>query len=149
MSSPSRADLLQSLAKQVRRYIASAILFNDQVAASIGLNSTDLQFLNLLEMGLASTPGDLARLSGLTTGGVTVVLDRLAKAGYVKRQPNPEDRRSILVRTVDARMRKFGPLYRSKAERLSAVLSRYDERELQLILDFFAAANGTDQPLDV
>ncbi|HUA60289.1 MAG TPA: MarR family transcriptional regulator, partial [Verrucomicrobiae bacterium] len=78
--------MAQSLEIEVRKFIAGAILFNEKVAALAGLNSTDLQFMNLLELGVARTPGDLARWSGLTTGGVTVALDRLEKGGYIRRE---------------------------------------------------------------
>jgi DNA-binding MarR family transcriptional regulator len=137
MSSLKRSELIESLDREVRKSIAGAILFNEKVAASFGLNGTDLQFLHLLELREAATPGDLARWSGLTTGGATVVLDRLEKAGYIKREPNPSDRRSTLIRPVAARLRKLQARYRSKGELLANAASAYSEKELLLILDFF------------
>jgi len=144
MSSQKRMDLILSLVWEVKMFIASAILYNEHVAASLGLNGTDLQILHLLELRVASTPGDLARLSGLTTGGVTVVLDRLEKHGYVKRQPNPKDRRSVLVQTVPAKLRKLAPLYQSKGEALMKAVAEYEERDLQAVIDFFKAANDSE-----
>jgi DNA-binding MarR family transcriptional regulator len=141
MSNEKRADLLQSLVREVRQFIAGAILYNEKVAASLGLNSTDLQFINLLELQVAATPGDLARWSGLTTGGVTVVLDRLEKAGYIKRQPNPTDRRSTLIVPVTARLRKLQSLYQSKGEHLVGAVSELSDRELRVVLDFFNRTN--------
>jgi DNA-binding MarR family transcriptional regulator len=135
-STPPRADLLKRLEQGVRRMLAGAIIFNDQVAHSIGLNATDLQCLNLLELQGALTPGELARCCGLTTGGVTVVLDRLEKAGYVRREANPRDRRSLLIRPVPAKMRKLHKIYRSKSQSLAEALAPYTDRELELILDF-------------
>lgn len=135
-STSKRADLLQRLEQAVRRMLAGAIIFNQQVADSVDLNATDLQCLNLLELQDALTPGDLARCCGLTTGGVTVVLDRLEKAGYIRREANPRDRRSLLIRPVPAKMRKLHKIYRSKSESLAEALSPYSERELELILDF-------------
>jgi DNA-binding MarR family transcriptional regulator len=81
--------------------------------------------------------GDLARWSGLTTGGVTVVIDRLEKAGYVKRQPNPADRRSVIIQPVLAKLRKLEPLYRSKGESLVGAVSALSDRALQVVVDFF------------
>lgn len=146
VSSEKRAELVEALVKEVRKFIAGAILYNEKVAASAGLNGTDLQFIHLLDLRVAATPGDLARWSGLTTGGVTVVLDRLEKAGYVKRQPNPADRRSILVQPVMARLRKLYPYYQSKSELLMGALAHRDERELSVILDFFTTANDANRP---
>jgi DNA-binding MarR family transcriptional regulator len=144
MSSEKRSELIQSLMREVRMFIAGTILYNEKVAASVGLNGTDLQFIHLLELKVASTPGDLARWSGLTTGGVTVVLDRLEKAGYIKRQPNPADRRSVLVQPVMSRLRKFQPLYQAKGEALFNSLSQLNDRELRTILDFFHRTHAAE-----
>ena len=114
------------------------------VAHSIGLNATDLQCLNLLELQGALTPGELARCCGLTTGGVTVVLDRLEKAGYIRREANPRDRRSLLIRPVPAKMRKLHKIYRSKSQSLAEALAPYTDRELELILDFVTRTVARD-----
>ena len=95
------------LEREVRRMLAGAILFNQKVAEELKLNVTDLQCLNLLDLQGELTPGELARCCGLTTGGATVVLDRLEKAGYLRREANPRDRRSLLIRPVEARVRKL------------------------------------------
>lgn len=130
----------------MRKFIAGAILFNDKVAADVGLNATDLQTLHLLVLQGWATPGQLAEWAAVTTGGMTVVLDRLQKAGYVTREPNPEDRRSSIVRPVPASLRKLEAIYRSKGEQLASALSGYDRRELQLLLDFFQKTNRANQP---
>ena len=79
--------------------------------------------------------------SFLTTGGVTVLLDRLEKAGYIRREPNPQDRRSTIVRPVPAKFRKLYALYQSKGQGLAQALSAYNEHELEMILDFFTRVN--------
>ena len=94
MSSPRRTELNAALIGHIRQFIAGSILFNQQVAERTGLRLTDMQCLNVLELLGPSTPGTLAACTGLTTGGVTVMLDRLERAEYVKRAPNPADRRS-------------------------------------------------------
>jgi len=133
--------LLLNLA--VRRFIAGAILFNQQVAEQLGMNATDMQCLHLIQLGGgALTPGQLGRAAGLSSGGVTLVLDRLERAGYIRREPNPDDRRSIIARPVEGALRRLEPIYRDKAEGLARVLTRYDQRQLRLILDFFDAVNG-------
>jgi len=142
MSSPKYLKLMESLNREVRRFIAGAILFNLKVAGEVGLNGTDMQCLNLLELQGSATPGDFARWAFLTTGGVTVVLDRLEKAGYIRREPNPQDRRSSIIRPVPAKFHKLYALYRSKGEALTQVLSTYREDELKLILDFFSRVNS-------
>jgi DNA-binding MarR family transcriptional regulator len=143
-STSKRDDLFLRLEQGVRRMLAGAIIFNQQVAESVGVNATDLQCLNLLELQGALTPGDLARCCGLTTGGVTVVLDRLEKAGYVRREANPRDRRSLLIRPVPAKMRTLHKIYRSKSQSLAEALSPYTDRELELILDFVTRTVARD-----
>jgi DNA-binding MarR family transcriptional regulator len=144
MSSSNRAQLVNSLAMEVRKFIAGAILFNEKVAASVGMNSTDLQFINLLQLEVARTPGDLARWSGLTTGGVTVALDRLERAGFIKRQPNPDDRRSTIIKVVETRLRPFLAIYQTKGDLLMGAMETYTDRELALILDFLRRTSGAE-----
>jgi DNA-binding MarR family transcriptional regulator len=143
MSTRKRSELIQSMVLEVRRFLAAGILFNEKVAAELGLNGTDLQLLNLLELQGSATPGDLARWSGLTTGGVTVAVDRLEKAGYVKRQPNPKDRRSNIIRPVPARLLELYLIYKSKGELVVSVLSKFNDRELQVIMSFLMRTNGS------
>jgi DNA-binding MarR family transcriptional regulator len=144
MSSRKRSELIEAMVQEVRKFLAAGILFNEKVAAELGLNGTDLQFLNLLELQGSATPGDLARWSGLTTGGVTVAVDRLEKAGYVKRQPNPKDRRSTIIRPVPARLLELYLIYKSKGELVVSVLSKFSDRELEVIRRFLKRTNGAE-----
>jgi MarR family transcriptional regulator, organic hydroperoxide resistance regulator len=141
-----RAEILERLEQGVRRMLAGAILFNQKVADELGLNATDLQCLNLLELQGSLTPGELARCCGLTTGGATVVLDRLEQAGYIRREANPRDRRSLLIRPVPARLRELQKIYRSKSRSLAQALAPYSQRELELILDFVTRTITVDKP---
>ena len=143
MSTRKRSELIQSMVLEVRRFLAAGILFNESVAAQLGLNGTDLQLLNLLELQGSATPGELARWSGLTTGGVTVAVDRLEKSGYVKRQPNPKDRRSNIIRPVPARLLELYLIYKSKGELVVTVLSEFNDRELQVIMSFLKRTNAS------
>jgi MarR family transcriptional regulator, organic hydroperoxide resistance regulator len=140
-----RRQAIEALVVEVRRFIAGAILFNESVAADLSLNASDLQCLGLLELEGAATPGELARCASLTTGGVTVLLDRLERAGYVHREPNPNDRRSSIVRPDRARLRQLERIYRAKGEALVRVLSQFNEAELRTILDFFRKVNQQDK----
>lgn len=143
MSSKTRLNPLHvAINEEVRRFIANAILFNLKVADEVNLNGTDMQCLNLLELQGSATPGELARWALLTSGGITVVLDRLEKAGYVRRESNPADRRSSIVRPVPAKMGRLYARYQSKAEGLMELLGQYKDAELELIRDFFRRANS-------
>ena len=141
MSMEKREVLHGTLVRQVRHFIAGSILFNQKVADRVGLHLTDMQCLNLLDMLGSTTPGELARYMGLTTGGVTVMLDRLEKRAYVKREPNPGDRRSLLVRVLPRKFEKLDAFYGEINRRFEAVLRETPEQDLKTVMDFFARCN--------
>jgi DNA-binding MarR family transcriptional regulator len=85
------------------RQVVRTTAFDEALAEHLGLNATDLRCFELLVAEPGVTPSHLAERSGLTTGAVTGVLDRLEKAGYVERRPDPADRRSVTVRPAPAR----------------------------------------------
>lgn len=142
VSNVNRTEKFQQLVREMRRFIAGAIMFNQQLADTLGINATDYQVLNLLDLRGQAKPGDLARLTGLTTGGVTLVLDRLENAGFVKRERNPNDRRSLLIRPVPAKMRAILRLYEPVIAGMQRISSAYDDRELSTVLDFFTRSNA-------
>ncbi|HTW34572.1 MAG TPA: MarR family transcriptional regulator [Rhizomicrobium sp.] len=127
---------------EIRKFIAGSIFFNARTAESIGLGLTDMQMIHVLQLYGPSTPSSLATRTGLSSGGVTVALDRLERAGYIRREPNPADRRSLLVTLVQDRIRKLEALYKdveSDARRALATLSRAD---LEATLRFFDALSA-------
>lgn len=84
-------------ADALRRLIAQAVATHEAVAVSLGINPTDLRCVQLVAGEPGITPSRLAELSGLTTGAITGVLDRLERAGFVVRASDPADRRRTLV----------------------------------------------------
>lgn len=113
----------------------------DQAAADrYGLNRTDMRALDIVGQAGPLTPTDLARLLGFTTGGVTTVLDRLERAGYIRRRADAGDRRRLVVEaTADTAARDaevFGDLIRQTGELLAA----YTDDQLQVIDDFLTRA---------
>jgi DNA-binding MarR family transcriptional regulator len=79
---------------------AQAVLISDLVAARVGLNSSDLECLDLLYLAGATTAGRLAAHTGLTSGATTAVIDRLERAGFVHRRRDRSDRRLVFVEVV-------------------------------------------------
>ena len=142
MSRANRRELSERLERSVRQAFASAILFNQKVADDVGINLRDLQVMHLLQLHGPSTPRDLARRACVTTGGMTVVLDRLEKDGYVKREANPADRRSCIVHLILESLRKLEGVYRAKGELLYGAIARYQDKDLRLLIEFFDSING-------
>jgi DNA-binding MarR family transcriptional regulator len=121
----------------MRRTIASAVLYSHHVAEQVGLGPSDSQFLMLLEMHGPLTPGQLAMFSGLKTGTVTGVIDRLEKLGLTKRERDPDDRRKVIVsRNEDKVQELMGPHYAPKGDGLMKVLDGFTRAELKTIAEF-------------
>lgn len=85
------------------------------------------------------TAGDLAELTGLTTGAITGVIDRLEKAGLVRRGHDAQDRRRVIIEPIENPVygeevgRVFGPLAMAT---ISDIVERYTDEELAVVLDF-------------
>jgi DNA-binding MarR family transcriptional regulator len=101
--------------------------FDNLAAQRLGVNETDLHCLNIVENAGGITAGELAAESGLTTGAVTGVIDRLERKGFAKRVSDPADRRRVKVevtKTFYSRAEKiWGPVaadWASSLERFSA-----------------------------
>ncbi|MFC7918404.1 MarR family transcriptional regulator [Streptomyces cinereoruber] len=123
-------------------YVALGLIGQQEVAQALGVNVTDLTCLGHV-LGAGEEPlsaGDLAERANLTTGAVTGVLNRLEKAGYAHRVPDPGDRRRVrVVADPDAAARLvelYGPFY----ARLEQVFARYTPEEIAVIADWFAHA---------
>ncbi|MFD7579828.1 MarR family transcriptional regulator [Kitasatospora sp. NPDC059817] len=128
------------------RMIALAQFGQQDIAARLGLNVTDLTCLGfVIEAAMAGEPlaaGDLAERAQLTTGAVTGVLNRLEKTGYARREADPADRRRVrVVMAEDAQQRilqVYGPFY----ERIGALFADYTPDETAVIADWFTRAKG-------
>lgn len=128
-------ELIEVIATGLRRQIATSVLRHER--AGLGVSVSDGQFLSLLHLHGPLTPGQLGQLSGLSTGTVTGVVDRLERAGYVHRERDRADRRKVIVSPDRARIeRDFAPLYEPDAQHLSAILDNYSEDQLAVIADF-------------
>jgi DNA-binding MarR family transcriptional regulator len=122
---------------EIRKFIAAAVFFNAQAAEKAGLGLTDMQMLHMLQLYGPSTPGKLGTCTGLSSGGVTVALDRLEKAGYIRRKQNPADRRSLLITLIPARMRKLASLYEEVENETRLLLATVPQGDLEAIIRFF------------
>lgn len=130
----------EELEKQVLAAAAengiSSVLFRNAVGRKLGLNITDSECLSLLTIKGISTPTELARFTGLTTGSTTAMLDRLEKAKFIKRTPNPKDRRGVLIEINKHSVEIVGPLVAGVQKAHRELIASYSEEELQVITDF-------------
>jgi len=131
-----RAALIQRIGMDLGRQISTAsVFFHQSIAAKLGLNVTDTRCFELMSRYSQPplTAGQLARTTGLTTGAVTGILDRLEKAGLVERFRDPSDRRKVFIRPRSEALERFGRLYARLAAAALKHASTYSTKELQLI----------------
>lgn len=116
--------------------------YDEALAEHLALNGTDLRCLDLVIAEPGLTPGRLAARSGLTTGAVTGVLDRLEAAGYVERRPDPDDRRSVAVHPSPTRSRELAGAREPLDKAIRGLLGRYGPGERAAIGRFLEASSG-------
>src|SRR5260370_36969272 len=104
----ARAALMEQLENAVRRSSALGVLFGQTVASRVGVSSSDLECLDFLNIEGRVTAGRLAELTGLTTGAITGVVDRMEKAGLVRRERDESDRRKGFIAIVPEAPGKIG-----------------------------------------
>jgi DNA-binding MarR family transcriptional regulator len=139
----TREELTGEIQQRLIRFIADAVLYNHAVSAKVGLGASDSQFMTLLLTYGPLTPRQLAEHSGLTSGTVTGVIDRLESHGFVTRQPDPADRRKVVVTpSMEAIQDKLVPLYAEQGERTQGVLATRTVEELRTISAFLNDAIG-------
>lgn len=122
---------------EIRKFLAAGIFFNAQAADRAGMGLTDMQMLHMLQLYGPATPSKLAASTGLSSGGVTVALDRLEKAGFIRREPNPADRRSLLITMVPSKLRRLAGLYEGVEYETRRLLATLPERDLEAVVRFF------------
>jgi DNA-binding MarR family transcriptional regulator len=132
----ARAALLQQLEEAMRRSSAQGVLFGQTVANVAGISGSDLECLDFLNLEGRVTAGRLAEVTGLTTGAITGVVDRLEKAGFVRRERDEADRRKVFIVTVLENTAKIGRFYVPMQEEMQKLWSTYSDAELELLLRF-------------
>src|SRR5438874_13666976 len=99
---------MQELEYALRRGSAQGTIFGQTVANTVGISGSDLECLDFLNLEGRGTAGRLAEDTGLTTGAITGVVDRLEKAGLARRERDPAHRRQVSLAAVPATVRKKG-----------------------------------------
>ena len=131
-----KRENIDSVIRSLRRVNLQGSFFGQTVAIRFGLSESDIETLEaLIDMG-ASTAGRLSELTGLTTGAVTRVIDRLEQAGYVRRAPDPADRRRVIVEVVPEKVAAIQSTLGRIGQASSEEIGRYTDAQLELINDF-------------
>lgn len=133
MSTPEDAS------RTYRRYLSAVMLHGHAGAKACDMGATDLYALNVLELSGAMTPGELGARTGLTTGPTTRLIDRLEKAGYVRRLPTPDDRRKVIVEPI-AQPARLDEVLAPARRRIGEIIAGYPPEQRAVLFDYFARA---------
>ena len=132
----ARAALMVELEHAVRRSSAQGVIFGQTVANRAGISASDLECLDFLNLEGRVTAGRLAEVTGLTTGAITGVVDRLEQAGLVRRERDDNDRRKVFIATIPGNIAKVGRFYEHMQRAMLKLWETYSDAELRLLLRF-------------
>jgi DNA-binding MarR family transcriptional regulator len=143
--SSNQQELLHAVGDASRALQASVDAFDEAVAALLGINRTDLRCLDeLMQVGEAG-PARLAERLRLTTGSTTTLLDRLERAGYVTRTPDPRDRRKVVVRPTPLARERAGEIYGPLAAEGAQLLAQFTAEQLGAVLRYLELSRDLQQ----
>ena len=146
MSTRVKRDVVHELIREFRTSSNQDDAFDSLAAQLLGVGETELRCLNIIENNQGLTAGELARQSGLTGGAITGVIDRLQRAGYGRRVPDPADRRRIRIEVTaafhDRAEQIWGPLARDWE---STLTKRFSNEELEVIARFLRTTDELAQ----
>lgn len=133
---PEREALIGSVMNAGRLMSTRSVVFHAAIADRLGLNPSDHKCADLISNETEPvTAGRLAEITGLTSGAITGVVDRLERAGLVAREPDAEDRRRVLIRRTD-RTPIMRDLFMPMMEGMASLCATYTNEELELIGTF-------------
>ncbi|QWP75276.1 MarR family transcriptional regulator [Lysobacter sp. K5869] len=142
ISPPASPSLVEHVGLCVRKMGAQSVLTSQAIAQIFEMHTTDLEVLDLIFLQKQVTAGQLAEATGLSTGSVTALIDRLAKAGYVERTACAQDRRRVLVSVCPGAIEPIKLAYMNMKRRMSALWSNYSASELELVCDFLTRSTA-------
>jgi DNA-binding MarR family transcriptional regulator len=132
----TRAALLQELENAMRIGSSQGAMFAKMVADCAGISSADMDCIDFVNVEGRMTAGRLAELTGLTTGAITGVVDRLEKAGFVRRERDESDRRKVFIEPVLEKMMQMGRPYELVKRAMAKQCEAYTDAELKFLIRY-------------
>lgn len=135
-SAMTRAELIEQLNWGARELSTATVMIHSAIAEHFGLSANDWKCGEFVNRQGALTAGQLAELTGLTTGAITGVIDRLEKARFVRRVTDPNDRRKVVVEWIPDRDAEVAQLLGEAFGEIGERMNQYSNEQLRLIYDF-------------
>ena len=134
-------DITTRIRKLSQLYAYTSIQMHEAIARKAGLAGTDHKYLGFLMEKGQMTAGELAKLTGLTTGAVTGLIDRFEKKKLVRRRFAADDRRKVFIQPdTENIMALFVPLYKEFRSKSQKLMASFSEREAKVIESYFTKA---------
>jgi DNA-binding MarR family transcriptional regulator len=134
----SKRELVEKVMMASRDSGTRAILFQQTVGHALGLSATDMKCLDLIYRAGPASPTELVKLTGLTSGAVTTLIDRLEETGMIERKLDSKDRRRTVLIPTEKSARTIPGLYKSLGASAAEYLSKVPEKELHFLEKYFA-----------
>ena len=131
--------LRTALSWEIQAFQSSVDAFDEIAAQRLAVTRTDMRCLEILLRDGAASAGAIGQAVGLTSGGVTAMLTRLERQGYVRRATDPADRRRVTVEVTEQARRLTDELYGPIVHDGFELLDKYGAAELTLLTDFLTA----------
>ena len=152
MSTPTanestRRELLKKLWELGRKMSTQTVFLHQAIAQSVGLNATDTKCIDLILRGPGGsvTAGWLSDTTGLTTGAITHILNRLEKRQFIERVRDTRDRRKVFIRVRPESLESLIPKYEAMGSAYISIVEQYGDKELQLICDYLEKASEVSE----
>jgi DNA-binding MarR family transcriptional regulator len=136
MEIQNHPELIKTVIKNLRKLSTRMVLFQQKAAQSLGVVHTDFKTADILNEVGPLTAGELGKITGLSTGSVTALIDRLVQSGYVRREKDRTDRRRVIIVPVREKQSCIKEHYLPLNQSMSQLCSQYKEEELYLIIGF-------------
>jgi DNA-binding MarR family transcriptional regulator len=124
----------------MRRHSTATVLFHNAMAERLGLGPSDHKCLDLMLQHEGMTGSRLAAITGLTTGAITGVVNRLEKANYIRRRPDPADGRRQRLEPVPERIAEVAELFTENGPSLDDLVAGMDSDQIAAVIAFISRA---------
>lgn len=143
----SRRELLNQLVELGRKISTQTVFLHQAIAQTVGLNATDTKCIDLIlsHPEKTMTAGELSERTGLTTGAITHIVDRLEKRRFVRRIRDTQDRRKVLVQVRLKSLEPLIPKYEEVGKAYTALAEEYSDDDLAVICDYMGRTSAISE----
>lgn len=146
MNKKQKDSIVNRFRTASRQYSDASVFMHEAIARKAGLSGADHKYLGLILQHKELTAGDISKLTGLTTGAVTGLIDRLEKKKLLKRQLTKDDRRKvIIIPNPENSMKLLQPIFSELQQKTNNLIASFTEKEIEIIERYFLEATAIMQ----